>query len=90
MTWANADYMRTYFGIAPADAVESGLPEYQPGSGFRDFGAGLSAGYYFTPRWGVIGRLGATYLVGDAGDSPITDQGSRWQPLGGLTLSYRF
>lgn len=89
-SWANADYMRTYFGIAPADATQSGLPGYRPGSGFRDVGAGLSAGYYFTPRWGVIGRLGANYLVGDAADSPITDQGSRWQPLGGLTLSYRF
>lgn len=89
-TWANADYMRTYFGIAPADVIQSGLPEYRPGSGFRDVGAGLSAGYSFTRRWGVIGRLGANYLVGDAADSPITDEGSRWQPLGGLTLSYRF
>jgi outer membrane scaffolding protein for murein synthesis (MipA/OmpV family) len=89
-TWANADYMRTYFGIAPVDATQSGLPDYRPGSGFRDVGAGLSTGYYFTRHWGVIGRLGANYLVGDAADSPITDQGSRWQPLGGLALSYRF
>jgi MipA family protein len=89
-TWANADYTRTYFGVVPADAVRSGLAAYRPGSGFRDVGGGLSAGYYFSRHFGVIARVGANYLVGDAGDSPVTDQGRRWQPLGGLTLSYRF
>jgi MipA family protein len=89
-SWANADYTRTYFGIAPADAIRSGLPAYRPGAGFRDVGAGLAAGHYFSRHWGIIGRLGTTYLFGDAADSPITSRGSHWQPLGGLTLSYRF
>lgn len=89
-TWANADYTRTYFGIAAADATRSGLAAYEPGSGFRDVGAGVSAGYYFSRNLGIIGRLGANYLVGDAADSPVTDEGRRWQPTGGLALSYRF
>jgi outer membrane protein len=89
-TWANADYSRTYFGISAADALRSGLTPYRPGAGMRDVGAGLSAGHYFDRHFGVIARVGATYLVGDLADSPVTDQGSRWQPLGGVTLSYRF
>jgi len=89
-TWTNADYSRTYFGISAPEAVRSGLAAYQPGSGIRDVGAGLSAGYYFNRHFGVIARAGATYLVGDIANSPVTDQGSRWQPLGGITLSYRF
>jgi outer membrane protein len=89
-TWVNADYSRTYFGISAADAVRSGLTAYRPGSGIRDVGAGVSAGYYFDRYFGVIARAGGTYLVGDIADSPVTDQGSRWQPLGGITLSYRF
>ncbi|TCP33568.1 MipA/OmpV family protein [Sphingomonas sp. BK235] len=89
-SWADRDYTRTYFGIGPADAARSGLAAYRPGGGFRDIGAGLTAGHYLDRHWGVIGRLGATYLVGDAADSPVTEQGSRWQPLAGLTLSYRF
>lgn len=89
-TWANADYTRTYFGVAPEDAIESGLTTYRPGSGFRDVGVGLSAGHYFNRHLGLIGRVGANYLVGDTADSPITEEGSRWQPLAGLTLSYRF
>lgn len=89
-TWANADYTRTYFGIAPADAVRSGLAAYDPGSGFRDVGAGLNIGYYFSRNWGVITRVGTNYLVGDAADSPVTQEGRRWQPMGGIALSYRF
>jgi len=89
-TWASADYTRTYFGVLPADAVLSGLAAYDPGGGFRDVGAGLSVGHYFSRHWGVIGRVGANYLVGDPADSPITEDGRRWQPLGGIALSYRF
>jgi MipA family protein len=89
-SWADRAYTRTYFGVDPAAAARSGLATYRPGGGFRDLGAGLTAGHYLDRHLGVIGRLGATYLVGDAADSPVTDQGSRWQPLAGLTLSYRF
>ncbi|PCD02184.1 MipA family protein [Sphingomonas spermidinifaciens] len=89
-TWADADYTQTYFGISAADAAASGLATFDAGSGFRDVGAGISAGYYFSRSLGIVGRVGANYLIGDAADSPVTDQGSRWQPVGGLTLSYRF
>lgn len=89
-SWANADHVRTYFGITAPEAAASGLAPYRPGAGFRDVGVGISAGHYFSRHLGIIGRVGASYLVGDAADSPITEAGSRWQPLGGLTLSYRF
>lgn len=89
-TWANKDYARTYFGVDSAGTTASGLAAYRPGSGFRDVGAGLTAGYWFDRSIGVIGRVGATYLVGDIGDSPIAAQGSRWQPTAGVALSYRF
>lgn len=89
-TWADKNYTRTYFGIEPADAVTSGLAAYRPGSGFRDVGAGLTGGYWFSRKFGVIGRVGASYLVGDAADSPIAEEGSKWQPTAGLALSYRF
>lgn len=76
-TWANKDYARTYFGIELQDAAISGLPAYQPGSGFRNVGAGITAGYWFNSSIGVIARAGATCLVGDLADSPIIEDGSR-------------
>jgi MipA family protein len=89
-TWASRDYTRTYFGIDDAGAAASGLAAYRPGSGFRDVGAGLTAGYWFDRHFGVIVRAGANYLVGDTADSPITEECRRWQPAAGLTVSYRF
>lgn len=89
-SWADADYSRTYFGIDQDGATASGLAAYMPGSGLRDVGGGVTAGYWFSERFGVIARAGATYLVGDVADSPIVDEGNRWQPAAGLMLSYRF
>lgn len=89
-TWVNQDYARTYFGVTPAEAVASGLAAYRPGSGIRDVGMSLTAGYWFSPRIGVMGAVGANYLVGDFADSPVTDEGRRWQPMGALTVAYRF
>lgn len=89
-SWANADYARTYFGVDEAGAAASGLPAYRPGAGFRDVGAGVTASYWFNQRLGVIARAGASYLIGDLADSPVTVEGSRWQPTGGLALAYRF
>ena len=89
-TLANSDYTRTYFGVDQAGAAASGLAAYRPDGGIRDVGAGVTAGYWFSPKFGITARAGATYLVGDIADSPITEEGRRWQPAAGLMLSYRF
>ncbi len=89
-TWADKKYMRAYFGVTPDEATASGLAAYRPGSGIRDIGIGTTIGYQFNQRWGVIARAGANYYVGDAKDSPIVDEGSKIQAVGGLAVSYRF
>ncbi|KGD98514.1 MULTISPECIES: MipA/OmpV family protein [Rhizobium/Agrobacterium group] len=89
-TWVNQDYARTYFGVTPAGAAASGLAADSPGSGIKDVGVGVTAGYWFSERFGVTGRVGANYLVGDIADSPVTEEGRRWQPSGGLSIAYRF
>lgn len=89
-TWASSDYTRTYFGIDTAGAEASGLQPYDPGSGLRDVGLGVTGGYWLTDRVGLIGRIGAAYLMGDVADSPIVEEGERWQPVSGVALSYRF
>ena len=90
ITWASEDYMQTYFGVTDRDAAQSGLDTFRPDAGFRDIGAGFTAGYWFGPSLGVIGRAGVSYLVGDPADSPVVDDGSRWQPVAALTLAYRY
>jgi outer membrane protein len=89
-TFVDKKYMRAFFGVTPVEAARSGLATYRPGSGIRDAGAGITAGYQFNEKWGLIARAGANYYLGDAKDSPIVDEGSKVQAVGGLALSFRF
>jgi outer membrane protein len=89
-SFADKKYMRAFFGVTPAEALRSGLAAYRPGGGIKDAGAGITAGYQFNEKWGLIARAGASYYLGDAKDSPVVDEGSKLQAVGGLALSFRF
>ena len=89
-SFADHKYMRTFFGVTPAEATRSGLSAYRPDGGIRDAGAGLTAGYQFDQKWGIIARAGVNYFLSDAKNSPVVDEGSKIQAVGGLALSYRF
>lgn len=70
-TWATGKYMRSYFGVSPAQAAASGLPAFAPGSGFKDVGVEISANYVFASQWALVGNVGYKRLMGDAADSPL-------------------
>jgi outer membrane protein len=89
-TFGTAKYTRTYFGVTPEESSASGLSAYRPGGGLRDVGAGVTAGYQFNSRWGLLARIGASKYVGDAKDSPVVAEGSKVQALGGVGISFRF
>ncbi len=85
--WADNDYHDAYFGTT----VASGLPAYDPGSGFYAFGAAAGLTYKLGRNWGMQGYLGYDRLVGDAADSPIVQAlGSRDQFSGGAGLFFEF
>lgn len=73
-TWATGDYMRSYFGVSPAQAAASGLPVYDPGSGFKDVGAEINANYIFASQWAVVANVGYKRLIGGASSSPLVQQ----------------
>lgn len=89
-TWADGDYMGSFFGISAAQAMTStaGLTAYDAGSGFKDFFVGASTTVPLSERWSLklMGRY--AHLIGDAADSPIVESDSQW--TGGLGLTYRF
>lgn len=89
-TFVDGKYMRSFFGVTPAESARSGLAAYRPDGGIRDIGAGLTAGYQFSERWGLVARAGANRFVGDAKDSPVVREGSKVQAVGGVALSFRF
>lgn len=71
-TWADAQYMQSYFGITPERSSASGHPAYRPSSGLRDVGWGATLRYDFHPRWIAIAGIGATRLEGPAAKSPLS------------------
>ncbi len=90
MSYASAEYMRTYLGVTPAESLTSGLVAFNPDGGIKGVGAELNARYAFTPQWSMLGSLEYERLVGEAADSPIAKAGDLNQFTAKLGLSYRF
>lgn len=87
-TWADDDYMQSFFGVTAAQSLSSGLARFDAEAGFKDVFLGLSTDVPLTDRWSLklSGRF--AHLIGDASDSPIVESESQWQGLVGVT--YRF
>jgi len=90
-TYADDDYMQTYFGVTAADAARSGLSQYNADSGIKDIGIDLGLNWTITQNWSAKGLASFTQLVGDADDgSPVVDQGSEGQFFGAALVVYSF
>lgn len=87
-TWGNAKNNDRYFGIDRLEAINSGLDRFEPGAGFIDASASLTASYRLTDRLSASGSLGVTRLLGDVHRSPLVEH--RTQPTGFFSLTYRF
>jgi outer membrane protein len=88
VSWADGKFMRRYFGVNEAQAVASGLPVYEPSSGFKDVDARLAASFRLTRRISLVGIGMITRNLDRATDSPFNQR--RWSPAGVLGLAYTF
>ncbi len=90
-TYADKNYMDTYFSVDKRDAARSGLDRYKADSGLKDFGLNLTSSYAFNESWGVTGLLVYKALLNDAKDSPIVDdEGNSNQFTAGVMATYKF
>jgi len=90
-SYASEDYMETYFGVDGEDADRSGLKPYEADDEFKDVALGGLLQHNINDRWGVLGLLQYTKLLGDAADSPLVDdEGSDNQFVVGVVGNYRF
>lgn len=90
-TYANSDYMETYFGVNPANVLSSGLPLYKADSGVKDAGVELRLNWNFWNKFSALGIFDYARLLSDADESsPVTNEGSANQVIGGLVLLYSF
>lgn len=91
LTYADEDYMQTFFGVNSSNRGTSTLTDYSADSGLKDVGAKILARYTPWERWGLTTILSYTLLLNDAKDSPIVDgQGDARQVFFGLMSTYRW
>lgn len=88
MSYGNSKYVDTYFGVSPSETAASGLAAYEPGGGFTKAAAKVSARYAITDKTAVLGEVEYGRLIGDAEDSPITED--RDQPVIRLGITRNF
>ncbi len=90
-TYADDDYMDTYFSVDADNSARSGLDEYKAKSEIKDVGVDVTVRYSINNNWDVMGMLGYKALLGDAKDSPVVDDaGDDGQFSAGLLAIYNF
>jgi len=87
-TYANSDYLQSYFGVTAKQSIASGYQEYRPSSGLRDVAVRVSLTYIVSPTVALTGAVANTSLMGDAKDGPMVRKSSATSGL--LALSYSF
>ena len=90
-TYADDDYMSTYFDVNRKDHNRSGLHRYDADAGIKDVGLSLTTNCNPWEHWRFMGIVSYTRLTGDADDSPLVDDvGDPNQYFGGLVVIYQF
>jgi outer membrane protein len=90
-TWADDDYMSSYFSVDAADAAASGLDQFNADEGFKDVSFGGAVNYRFLEHWSVAVLGTYARLLNDAKDSPIVDDvGDANQFFAGALINYQF
>lgn len=90
VSFANGEYMRTYFGVSPVESANSGLLVYDAGSGIKGMGVELTGRYRFNEKWALASSFSYEKLLGDAKDSPIVRTGDDDQFSAKLGITYTF
>jgi outer membrane protein len=87
-TYANGDYLQSYFGVTTQQSIASGYREYRPSAGLRDVAVRVSLTYMLSPTVALTGAVANTSLMGDAKDGPMVRKTNATSGL--LALSYSF
>jgi MipA family protein len=91
ITYADDDYMDTYFSVSASDEIRSGLKKYKAESGVKDVGVDLTLRLSMTENWDIRGAFAYIALLEDAKDSPIVDdEGESGQFKGSVVVIYNF
>jgi outer membrane scaffolding protein for murein synthesis (MipA/OmpV family) len=85
---ADKKYAQAYYGVTAQQALKSGYKVYKPKAGIYQAEVTMSWQRKLDDHWGVTGVLGATSLLRDAANSPLTRRTT--SPMAAVYASYTF
>lgn len=87
-TYANKDYMQSFFGVTAKQSQASGYSTYEPSAGLRDLAASVALTYIVTPTVSFKGVISNSSLKGDARNAPMVRSTSATSSLVALTYAF--
>jgi outer membrane scaffolding protein for murein synthesis (MipA/OmpV family) len=88
VTWADSNYMESYFGVTDRQSRRSGLSDFDADAGIKRIDLELSGMVMIDEHWWVRGEVTFGALTGDAADSPVSQ--TNFQPATMWIVGYRF
>jgi outer membrane protein len=86
--WANADYMKSTFGVDAQQSRADGLSTHGTAAGVKDVAQRVDWAWEITNHVNLSTSVGAVHMTGSAATSPLVNQ--RTSGVYSTALSYRF
>ncbi len=71
---ANASYMKSTFGVTPAQSAVDHLAPYETHAGVKNLFLGTSVAWQASNKWTLMGGVHTSLLLGTAAHSPLTQK----------------
>ena len=88
ITYADINYMNSFFGVNSSQSFSSGYSEYTLNQGIKDISAAKLVVYRFSEKVNLSGTLAYKELMASVAKSPIVQ--NKGQFSAGLTLTYLY
>ncbi|MFZ6657653.1 MipA/OmpV family protein [Undibacterium sp. TJN19] len=88
VSYSDAKYNQTYFGVTSTQSANSGYKAYNPKAGFSQAAASVAWTHVIDKHWSVRTAAGVSQMLGDAADSPLTKK--KTSPIVISTVNYTF
>lgn len=88
VTFADSNYMNSWFGVNPAQAAASGYRQYDASAGLKSAGFGVTLVWFVNKHWFMTADGSLKRLLGSAANSPITQ--SKTEAGCNVSVNYQF
>lgn len=88
VTFADSNYMQSWFGVTPQQAAASGYRQYGASAGLKSAGFGITMVYFVNKHWFVSADGALRRLLGSAANSPIIQ--TKTDGVCDVSINYQF